>query len=197
MKTNGKVTVMIAALIAVAMSGIALAKHEEGHDKGQGPKSSVNITNTCILEVDNMTTSGIPNHVLKVTTVIEDASDNNSMGFNVDSKTVKGEQSVKSSEPPKKQQWKDVGYAEQDPDNPNQVNINLCQTPRLENGATALNASVWVEVDGRFFLSRCDDDPDTFCGYDEDGAKIICEEKDESIVLPVDDNGDPISCDLR
>ena len=65
------------------------------------------------------------------------------------------------------------------------------------NGAKALNAEVTVEVGGRVFYSQCDDDPDTFCGYDEDGAKIICEEKDESIVLPVDDNGDPISCDLR
>ncbi len=197
MKTYGKVTGIVAVLAAVAVSGTALAKHKDGHDKGQGPKSSVNITNTCVLEADNMTTSGVPNHVLKVTTVIEDASDDNSTGFNVDSKTVVGEQSVKSSEPPKKQEWKDVGVAAQDPDIADQVNIKLCQVPLLRNDAKALNASVWVEVDGRMFLSRCDDDPDTFCGLDENGEKIICEEFDESIVLPVDEFGDPISCDAR
>lgn len=196
MKTYGRVTGIVAAIAALAVSGIALANHEEGHDKGQGPKSSVNITNTCVLEADNMTTSGVPNHVLKVTTVFEDASDNNSMGFNVDSKTVKGEQLVKSSEPPRKAKWDDVGEATQDPNNVDQVNIRLCQVPRLENDAKALNASVQVEVDGRFYLSRCDDDPDTVC-YRDDGTEYVCEEEDESIVLPVDEFGDPISCDPR
>lgn len=196
MKTYGKVTGVLAVLAAVAVSGTALAGHKDGHDKGQGPKSSVNITNTCVLEADNMTTSGVPNHVLKVTTLIEDASDDNSLGFNVESKTVSGEQSVKPSEPPRKQQWAEVGVAMQDPNNPDQVNIRLCQVPLLRDDATALNASVQVKVDGRVFLSRCDDDPETVC-YRDDGSEYVCEEKDESIILPVDQYGDPISCEPR
>jgi hypothetical protein len=198
MKTHGKVATSIAALAALAVSGIALADHSPGHskEKTKGPKSSVNITNTCYLSVDNMTSSGVPDHVLKVTTLIEDASDDNSTGFTVDSKEVAGEQSVKSSEPPKKQVWKSVGDSQQDPVNADQFNIHLCELPVLLDDAKALNASVQVEVDGRFFLGRCDDNPDTNCERD-DGTEYVCEEEDESIILPVDEYGEPISCAPR
>jgi hypothetical protein len=115
----------------------------------------------------------------------------------VDSKTVKGLQRIENPDRGKKVIWTYVGAVVPSDTIPNPVDIHLCEMPTLSNGAKALNAEVQVEVGGRIFLGKCDDDPDTFCGLDENGKKIICEEFDESIVLPVDENGDPLSCDPR
>ena len=208
MNINGKVTGIIVSLAALAVSGIAFAKHEEGHDKrqGPGPKESVNVTNTCELHVDVdyvpcTETECRPDHILLVKTEIADASDDPADGFTLTSKTVKGFQRIKDpTKKGKKPMWKPAGLDYDSKDKPNDsipgtVEIHLCEGDMvLSDNAKALNAEVTVEVGGRVFYSRCDDDPDTFCDYDENGEIIICEEKDESIVLPVDDYGDRITC---
>jgi hypothetical protein len=133
---------------------------------------------------------------LLVTTDIENASGDPDIVGEVtpDSKTVVGQQRIENPGKGKKIIWTDVGKVDPSDTIQNPVEIRLCQQPTLSANAKALNAEVTVEVGGRVFYSRCDDDPDTFCGYDENGEKIICEEKDESIVLPVDDYGDRITC---
>lgn len=198
MKTYGKVTGIVAAIAALAVSGIALANHEEGHDKGQGPgpKASVNVTNTCTVVADDCMGCR-PDHILRVSTEIVDASDDppGAGAAPVDSKTVKGLQRIENPDRGKKVIWTYVGAVVPSDTIPNPVDIHLCEMPTLSNGAKALNAEVQVEVGGRIFLGKCDDDPSNNV-YDPDTGKLL-EEYDESIVLPVDENGDPISCDPR
>jgi hypothetical protein len=195
MKSHGKVTRSVATLVALAASSIAFANHEEGHGnkQGPGPKLSVNVTNTCTVVADTCTGCW-PDHVLLVTTEIKNASDDPEVLGEVtpDKKTVGGQQRIKNLGKGKKLIWTDVGMVEQSDTIPNPVEIHLCQQPTLSPNAKALNAEVTVEVGGRVFYSRCDDNPDNNV-YDPDTGKLL-EEFDESIVLPVDEDGDPISC---
>lgn len=148
MKTKG-----IVVLSALALSGVAMAGHKDGHNQGQGPKSSVDVENVCDLlvpgedDVDVLT--------LRVTTTITDTSDDNNVEpAVVASKRVEGLQFVRRDAPPKKKDWLTVGAVDYSPGSV--VDINLCQGEPLSDDATSLNASVQVIVDGRSFNSRCD-----------------------------------------
>ena len=186
----------IVVLSALTLSSATFAGHEDGHGRGQGPKLSVNVTNTCEVVADTCTDCW-PDHVLLVTTVIENASGDPDVVGEVspDSKTVKGKQRIENPGKGKKLVWTDVGMVEQSDTIPNPVEIHLCQQPTLSSSAKALNAEVTVEVGGRVFYSRCDDDPENNV-YDPDTGKLL-EEYDESIVLPVDEYGDRIICEAQ
>jgi hypothetical protein len=189
MKTYGKVAHIVAAVAALGVSGITLAKHEPGHSNGKGPKSSIEITNTCTLDVDNDTMYGIPDHKLKVVTDIKDASDDNSEDYQIKMKGAQGHQLVKSTTPPKKANWDPLGRTTLTKNTDEQLifEIHLCdrENDPLEPEVTALNATVQVMTEnGANVESRCDDNETT-------------EDVDESIVVPEDSDGNPISCDAR
>lgn len=185
MNAHGSTTGFVVALAALSVSGNALANHNPEHTTGKGPKSSIEITNTCKVVADEQIDSGLPpEHFLEVTAKIEDTSDDDSSGFNIVMKDADGQQLVKSKTGPKKPSWGEVGALKETLDTADGFvfKIALCQGSfKLDDGAKALNATVQIMTDdGANVISRCDD----IEGTDED----------ESIVLPVDDSGDSISC---
>ena len=186
MKTYGKVTGMVAVLAAIAVSGTALAKHEEGHNNGKGPKVSIDITNICKLG-DGSEGNEVPENILRVTTTVEDVSDDPRNEIEVSTVSVNGMQFVEPVAPPKKDKWTDVGedtlVSTDDPDDYTLVyvhDIDICQDPALQEGAKALNAHVQVMLpDGRNFMRMCDDDESNNV-YDDEENLIYDPALDES-----------------
>lgn len=188
MKTNGNVARIVAALAAVAVSGVALADHKPGHSKGNGagPKPSVDVENLCELLVP--AEDDVVNPTLRVTTTVTDTSDDNNDGPAVVSqKLVEGLQFVRSAVPPKKKEWKRVGA----PDNTLDlvVDIDLCEGVPLANDARALNASVQVWVGDRNFMSRCDDPFLPGDDLDGDGTDDVDQSR-----IDLDEYDPPLSC---
>jgi hypothetical protein len=170
MKTNGKVGLTIVGIAALALSGIAVADHKPDHDrgkgKGPGPKVSVDITNLCEFG-DGSMDNPIPDNILRVTTTVEDVSDDPRRAVDVESVTVTGLQFVEPVDPPKKEKWKAVGAEVTAAASETQIDlytiefvreIDVCQVPVLEDAAKALNAHVQVKLpDGEVFMRMCDD----------------------------------------
>ena len=186
MKTYGKVANIVAALAALAVSGTALASHKDGHSNGQGPKLSIDVENLCEVVYSNGVQDGI---FLKVTTTVDDTSDdNNDTPAEATTKVIQGVQLVKSSTPPKKNSWIDVGPEE---DSLNDVvYLNLCSENPLSNKAKALNASIQVAVGERYFMSRCGNP--FLVGDDLDGDPTT-DEVDQSRI-DLDEFDPPLSC---
>ncbi len=190
MKIYGKVTISIAALVALAVSGVALADHKPGHTKdngqGPGPKVSIDITNICMLG-DGSEGNEVPENNLRVTTTVEDVSDDPRNEIEVSTVSVQGLQFVEPVAPPKKNKWTPVGaetlVSIDDPDVYTLVyvhDINICQDPALREGAKALNAHVQVMLpDGRNFMRMCDDDESNNV-YDDQGNLVYDPALDES-----------------
>lgn len=199
MKTHGKVARIIAALAAIAVSSIALAEHSKGHgkDKGQGPgpKVSIDVTNLCEFG-DGSMDNPIPDNILRVTTTVEDVSDDPRRAIDVETVTVTGLQFVEPVAPPKKDKWKSVGATVSESETGIDMytiefvrDINVCEHPRVEDGAKALNAHVQVMLpDGQNFMRMCDDDESNNV-YDDAGNLIYDPELDESRIDL--DNYDP------
>ena len=189
MKTYGKVTGMIATLAALAVSGIALANHEEGHDKrqGPGPRTSIDVVNLCEPVQENA--EGQEGEFLKVTSTITNETGDgveDPLTIEVSQVQVAGLQFVKSQEPPKKKEWKPVGTVDSTPDAKLTIDpddsadyvayLDICGSDEypLSEYATALNASVQIMIDMRNFVGQCDDplldgdDPDPNDGIEED-----------------------------
>jgi hypothetical protein len=168
MKTHGKVANTIVGIAALALSSIAVADHKPGHDrgkgKGPGPKVSVDITNLCEFG-DGTMDNPIPNNILRVTTTVEDVSDDPRRAVDVESVTVTGLQFVEPVDPPKKDKWKPVGAQVGGSETPVDIytiefvrDIDVCQVPVLEDAAKALNAHVQVKLpDADVFMRMCDD----------------------------------------
>ena len=188
MKIHGRVTQIVAAIAALAVSGIALAKHEPDHSNGKGPKSSIEITNTCTVIADTSGDVEPPAHKLQVVTDIKDTSDDDRNGYMIDTTSAAGQQLVKGTKPPKKASWGDLGTTSPPVIEEDKLTfeILLCNGyHKLNDDASALNATVQVKtVDGANVIGRCDDNDMT-------------EDKDESIVLPVDSQGKRISCNTN
>jgi hypothetical protein len=184
MKTYGKVTTIVAAVAALAVSGIALAEPDPDRvpskDKPKGSpgdaksKSSIEVVNTCEPAFENE--AGVPGDYLKVTSKITNESEEIVV---VDEIIVDGFQFVPDStdsegrgKKPKKV-WKLVGHTEYpgspapsfeipvDPEGDDavfyEVYINLCQQPTLGTEAVALNVTSEIVVDNRSFFNNCDD----------------------------------------
>ena len=185
MKTYVRVVNIVAAVTALAVSGTVVAKHEPDHSNGKGPKSSIEITNTCSVIADTSGAVEPPRHVLEVVTKIKDASDDDTKGYEIKMMGAVGQQLVKSTTPPKKASWGEVGATNAPEVSEGQLTfeILLCDGKHwLNDDASALNATVQVmTVDGASVLSRCDDN-------------WMTEDVDESIILPVDADDNPISC---
>ena len=182
----GKQSMGIAALAALAVSGPALAGHKEGHEKGQGPKLSVDVENLCELLVPGI--DDVDVLTLRVTTTVTDTSDdNNEIPAAATTKVVQAQQFVRKDSPPKKKEWMPVGSPGYSLDE--QVDFNLCDGVPLSDNATSLNASVQVVVDGRSFNSRCDDP--FLEGDDRDGDGD--DDVDQSRI-DLDQYDPPLSC---
>ncbi len=183
MKTHGTVARLTAALVAIAVSGIALADHNPGHSK-QKPKDptgkpvskfSIKLQNLCVPnEADNTLTvySTVTNGTSGITEPVQIAQIH-----------VQGLQLVPSPDNPRKKLWDTVGTLDIKT-NPEPTiepgasevyaaTIDLCASDALRDDAKALNAQVQVMVDGRNFVANCDD-PDPDDGIDQ--AKIRLED---------------------
>jgi hypothetical protein len=169
MKTYGKVTGMVAAIAALAVSGIALADHNPGHSKKKdekdppgspGSKFSIEVDNHCIPDPDN--------NALTVKSKITNESEDTVVVKYVQ---VTGLQLVPdqySDEKKPKQIWDTVGAVKMDSMPEIEIleggfdvyehTIYLCGTSdELQPEATALNVEVQVMIEGRNFVGNCDD----------------------------------------
>jgi hypothetical protein len=183
------------------VSGVALAGHKDGHDKGQGPgpKVSIDITNICKLG-DGSEGNEVPENILRVTTTVEDVSDDPRNEIDVDTVSVTGQQFVEPVDPPKKKKWIPVGATIDSDETPIDAytiefvrDIDICQNPLLQDGAKALNAHVQVMLpDGRNFMRMCDDDESNNV-YDDQGNLIYDPALDESRI-DLDEFDPPLSC---
>jgi hypothetical protein len=136
MKTYGKVTGMIAAIAAVAVSGIALAQPDPdrvtGKDKHKDApgtpktKTSVELVNMCkpVNQYINAVGDTVKGTFLKVTSTITNESGDGieddltlvpSTDMKVSQIHVGGLQLVKSGEKPPKKEWKAVGAVDYTP----------------------------------------------------------------------------------
>jgi hypothetical protein len=183
MKTNGKVATIVAAIAALAVSGIALADQNPGRSKdkgkgtGPGSKISLDVENHCepLDPMDEDVDFDKP--MLKVTSTIRNDSDVAiPVPVVVAEKQVDGLQLLRHSDPPKKKYWDEVGPRDTSlvADNPYEPlepgasrdyfsYINLCGDRPLQQNAIGLNAEIKVmlkDVGGnilRSFIGNCDD----------------------------------------
>jgi hypothetical protein len=192
MKTYGKVATIVAALAALALSGTALAKHKEGHDKGngQGPKSSIEVVNLCEpVQKNGMDEEG--KFLMVKSTITNETGDGVDEPLTISQVSVGGLQFVKSEEPPKKKEWKEVGPLEYTDNAGLEIPpfeskdyityLDICGSDKypLSENATALNAEVQIMIDDRNFVGKCDDDEKNN-NYDANGNLIYDPELDES-----------------
>ena len=183
MKIHGRVTGIIAALTAIAVSGVALADHNPGHSKQKpkdppGPpvsKFSIKLQNLCVPdEAGNrlIVKSTITNGTSGITDPVQ-----------IDQIQVQALQLVPNPDNSKKKLWDTVGVVDNN-DNPDisiqpgasfeyVSPIDLCYSDPLRDDAKALNVQVQVMVDGRNYAANCDD-PDPDDGINQ--AKISLEE---------------------
>jgi hypothetical protein len=117
MKTYGKVTGMVAALAALAVSGIALANHVEGHEPAtkEKPKGAPgDVKSKFSIEVENHCTFDASANVLTVKSTIWNQSEEK---VTITAAFVDGFQLVPDRVQKNKKTWKDVG-TEQYPEDP-------------------------------------------------------------------------------
>lgn len=168
MKTNGTVARLTAAIVAIAVSGIALADHNPGHSKKKPKdppgkpvsKFSIDLENLCVPDE-------FDNRLIVYSTITNTTSDDIVVPLEVDQIHVQGLQLVPNPDRPKKKLWDSVGVADNNPSpgislEPGastvyEASLDLCGSDALRDDAKALNAQVQVMVDGRNFVANCDD----------------------------------------
>lgn len=188
MKTHGIVAHTVAGVVALALSGIAIADHKPGHDKGNaqgpGPNTSIEVVNLCEPAQEN---AGEQGKFLRVTSTITNETGDGveaPVEIGVSQVQVAGFQFVQNPAPPKKKTWIPAGSVVSTPDAalsilPGEskdyvVHLELCGSDPVLADATALNAEVQIMIDGRNFAGQCDnpvlegDDPDPDDGIAQD-----------------------------
>jgi hypothetical protein len=194
------------SLVALAVSGIALADHESGHlvgkDKQKDPpgkplsKTSLDVENICtpVQYYHDAEDNEVRGKFLEVKSTITNKSGNDNLEpvvIAVDHIQVRGLQFVPY---PKKKEWitagdvesKPVEGVELDPEESSDfvVYIALCGSDAVQDSASALNAEVQVmikedDVTLRNFIGNCDDDESNNV-YDDNDKLVYDPELDES-----------------
>jgi hypothetical protein len=183
MKTYGKVTGTVAALVAIAVSGIALADHNPGHSKKKEKDPTGKPVSKFSIKLENLCVPDEAGNRLIVKSTITNGTSGISDPVQVSEIHVQGLQLVPNPENPKKKLWDTVGVVDNNP-NPGisidpgaftiyEASIDLCASDALRDDAKALNAQVQVIVDGRNYVANCDD-PDPDDGINQ--AKISLED---------------------
>lgn len=199
MAVHRNITGIIAAVAAIALSGIALADHNPHHGTGKEKpkdepgkpvsKSSIAVVTLCEPAFVNDADSPVRGDYLKVTSTIT----NESEGIvEIDTIVVDGFQLVPVPAGPEekgkgKKRWTAVGDTQYpgnpappfsidvDPERDDPVSytvyIDLCEVPKLAAEAVGLNVTSQIMVDGRNFTNNCDD-PDPNDEIDQSGIDL-------------------------
>ncbi len=183
MKTNGRVTGVVAALAAIAVSGIALADHNPGHSKQKPKDPAGKPVSKFSIKLENLCVPDEAGNKLTVYSTITNGTSGITEPVQISQIHVQGLQLVPNPDNPRKKLWDTVGVVDNNA-NPGisidpgaftvyEASIDLCASDALRDDAKALNVQVQVMVDGRNFVANCDD-PDPDDGIDQ--AKIRLED---------------------
>lgn len=183
MKRHGRVTGIVAALAAVAVSGIALADHNPGHSKKKPKDGTGQPVSKFSIKLQNLCVPDEGANKLIVHSTITNGTSGITDPVQIETIQVNGLQLVPNPDHPRKKLWDSVGTVDTKSDPEPTIDpgatevytasIDLCMSDPLRGDAKALNAQVQVMIDGRNFVANCDD-PDPDDGIDQ--AKISLED---------------------
>jgi hypothetical protein len=183
MKRHGRVTGIVAALAAVAVSGIALADHNPGHSKEKPKDAPGKPVSKFSIKLQNLCVPDEGANKLTVYSTITNGTSGITDPVQIDQIQVQALQLVPNPDHPRKKLWDPVGTVDNNPSPGISIEpgastvyeapIDLCATYALREDAKALNAQVQIMIDGRNFVANCDD-PDPDDGIDQ--AKIRLED---------------------
>jgi hypothetical protein len=207
MRAYGKVTGIVAAIAALAVSDIALAEHDPDHvPSKEKPKGAPGqVKSKFSIEVENHCKFDDETNVLTVHSTIWNESEEpvTITDVHVDGFQLLIENDDSTNNKKKTKIWKSVGRAvyPDDPAVPFQIAsdpggeypqsydvlMNLCQNVPLDTDAKALNVTTQFMINDRNFYGNCDN-----VDSDEDGD--LLNDGDESRIDLDDPDYDVVEC---